>query len=82
MYFPVDFKHQSVLYAAEVDHIAVNHVLPPELESEDSAVTEYFPCPRFRCCGVLPEGSCAVAFEEGNPTASRHWNEDGQSADG
>jgi hypothetical protein len=39
MYVPVDFKHQSVLYAAEVDHIAGDHVLPPELQSEDPAVT-------------------------------------------
>jgi hypothetical protein len=34
MYVAVDFQNQSMLDAEEIDDVAVNYILTPELESE------------------------------------------------
>lgn len=72
MYVAVDFQNQSMLDAKEINHVAVYHMLPPELESEQSAITQDVPRTRFRFGGALPKDSRTVALEEGNPSTSRH----------
>jgi hypothetical protein len=73
MYVAVNFQYQSVLDAQEIDHVAVNYILTPELESEYPAVAQDFPRASFRRCGALSEDPRAVSLPKGDPSTSGHF---------